>query len=611
MRKNNFLMAVAAVVLYQILLTACTVQAPVPVTGISAPTDKELRELYQRAKETEPPESERYRLQAAKLLLELDRLPEADTVFKSILSFTLSDEHKADYALTGARLAIALFDNESAVNLLGQHSNLIATRPVEVQIDAAKLRGQALLALEKNIESAKEYIFIAPFLSGEAAEQNKELIWSTLMKAQIEELRFNLQSTSFSDYQGWLEVVLLTRENLDDLDLQLQALDNWLLRWPQHPAALSLPYELAILKTMISERPERITLMLPLKGENATAGKAIRDGFLTAYYAARARQSNTPTIRIIDTTSHENFLFLYDNAVLEGTDLIIGPLEKEHVDILAAHQNLIVPTLALNYDITEPGPGREITENLFQFGLAAEDEARQVARRARQLGNKNSLVLAPETSWGMRIEQAFSDEWTKLEGTLLETQYFSDTSNYAQTASKLLHIDESEQRKQRMEQVLGKNLEFTARPREDMDFIFMIATPKQARQIKPTLAFYYVGSTPVYSTSHIYSGKEDPLLDRDLDGIIFCETPWMLGTSEKSLKTTIKRHWPANADRYGRLYAMGVDAYHLFPRTRQLALIPGSSINGETGSLTMNASRQVIRELHWAKIDRGIIKRIQ
>jgi hypothetical protein len=144
-----------------------------------------------------------------------------------------------------------------------------------------------------------------------------------------------------------------------------------------------------------------------------------------------------------------------------------------------------------------------------------------------------------------------------------------------------------------------------------MDFIFIIGTPKQARQIKPTLAFYYVGTTPIYSTSHIYSGKEDPLLDRDLDGIIFSETPWMLGSSEKSLKSTIKQFWPSNADRFGRLYALGVDAYHLFPRTKQLALIPGSKINGETGSLTMNTSGQIIRELHWAKIIRGNITRIQ
>ena len=611
MFRTKLRLAIIAALLSQFVLTACTVQPTKPAIEIISSTDQDLKRLYQQAKESAPPESEKYRLLAVKLLLELKRLPEADTVFKSIMVNTLSDELKADYSLTGARLAIDLFENESALELLNLYYDLLTSQPIAVQIAAADLRAQAYLGLEKNIESAREYIFIAPFLSAESAMQNKELIWSTLMKTETDELQSYNQATSYSDFQGWLELALLTKENLDDLDLQLQALGEWTRRWPKHPAAINLPYELTILKTVITERPNRIALMLPLTGVNATAGKAIRDGFLSAFYQAQARGSNTPIVRIIDTAESDDFLALYDKVILEGADLIIGPLEKSNVELLAIQPSLLVPTLALNYDVAEQKLPENRTVNLYQFGLSAEDEARQVARRAWRLGNKSTLILAPGTDWGQRIERAFADEWLKLEGTLLETQYFSDTSNYAQTASKLLNIDESEKRKQRLEQITGKNLEFTARPRADMDFIFIIGTPKQARQIKPTLAFYYVGTTPIYSTSHIYSGKEDPLLDRDLDGIIFSETPWMLGSSEKSLKSTIKQFWPSNADRFGRLYALGVDAYHLFPRTKQLALIPGSKINGETGSLTMNTSGQIIRELHWAKIIRGNITRIQ
>ena len=611
MPKNKLRIAFITVLLYQLLLTACTVQPPRPDSGTISTSDQELKQLYKQARNATPPESETYRLQAAKLLISLDRLSEANNVFKSIVTFGLPNDVMIDYTLTGARLAVRLFENEEALALLNQNANLLANQPVSIQIEAAELRGNALLALDQNIGSAKEYIFIAPFLTEENSEQNKELIWSTLMKAQIEELQPHVQLGSFSDFQGWLEIVLLSKESLDNLDAQLQSLQDWTRRWPFHPAAKSLPRELAILATVITERPEKIVLMLPLTGKNSTAGKAIRDGFFSAFYAAKSTHSNTPTIHVIDTSKNTDFLVLYENAILESADLIIGPLQKKNVELLSEQGSLIVPTLALNYSLPQEDGQEVTTQNLYQFGLSAEDEARQVARRARQLGNKNTLILAPESAWGKRIEQAFSDEWTQLEGTLLEAQYFNDKTNYAQASSKLLNINESEQRKQRIRETVGGKVEFTPRPREDMDFIFIIATPKQARQIKPTLAFYYAGNTPVYSTSHIYSGKEDPLLDRDLDGITFSETPWMLNSSEKSLKHTVKRTWPSTADRFGRLYALGVDAYRLFPRLKQLILIPSSKINGETGSLTMNNYGRIIRELQWAKIRRGKIRRIQ
>ena len=39
-----------------------------------------------------------------------------------------------------------------------------------------------------------------------------------------------------------------------------------------------------LIATLADSRPEKIALALPLQGPLATAGKAIRDGFLAAYY---------------------------------------------------------------------------------------------------------------------------------------------------------------------------------------------------------------------------------------------------------------------------------------------------------------------------------------
>ena len=124
--------------------------------------------------------------------------------------------------------------------------------------------------------------------------------------------------------------------------------------------------------------------------------------------------------------------------------------------------------------------------------------------------HKTSLILTPGSGWGQRIASAFNEEWQQLGGTVLESAYFDSEKSYSNAIRELFDIDSSEQRAKRMRAVLAKNIEFTARRRSDVDFIFIVATPKQARQIKPTLAFHFAGKVPVYATSHIYSGTVPP-----------------------------------------------------------------------------------------------------
>lgn len=60
----------------------------------------------------------------------------------------------------------------------------------------------------------------------------------------------------------------------------------------------------------------------------------------------------------------------------------------------------------------------------------------------------------------------------------------------------------------------------------------------------------------------------------------------------------------------GRLYAMGVDAYSLAPRLNQLKALPDNRVEGLSGSLTMNPSQRVERQLPWAEFSGGQVKRL-
>ena len=58
-----------------------------------------------------------------------------------------------------------------------------------------------------------------------------------------------------------------------------------------------------------------------------------------------------------------------------------------------------------------------------------------------------------------------------------------------------------------LQQLLGRNLEFEMRRRQDAEFIFVVASPSMGRQIKPFINYYYAYDLPVIATSRIYSGK--------------------------------------------------------------------------------------------------------
>ena len=136
---------------------------------------------------------------------------------------------------------------------------------------------------------------------------------------------------------------------------------------------------------------------------------------------------------------------LYQQAVAEGAQQIIGPLTKESVAALAGMGSFQIPVLALNtLDNETSSPAQ-----FYQFSLSPEDEASQVAERAWQDGQRRALALVPEGAWGDRLLQAFTQQWQILGGTLLEVQrYSSDQRSYSNDVRHLLNIDASEKRHQ-------------------------------------------------------------------------------------------------------------------------------------------------------------------
>ncbi len=342
-----------------------------------------------------------------------------------------------------------------------------------------------------------------------------------------------------------------------------------------------------------------------MQGQLASVAQALRDGFLAAHLQAQQAGAADLRIELYDSSRISSLDAVYQQAQADGVQLIIGPLEKDLVRQLSERERLPITTLALNYS----DAGQNTPPQLFQFGLAAEDEAREVARRAWADGHRRAIALAPRGEWGARILAAFRQTWEDAGGTLVAAEPLAEPVELANQIAALLHLRNSESRAQSVQNTISKDVSSQPTRRQDVDFIFLAATPQQAQQVRPTLIFQYAGDIPVYATSHLHAANQNRTQYLDLDGIRFAETPWLLDP-QLPLRQQIERQWPQAAGSLGRLYAMGADAYLLAPRLNQLLALPNTQLDGLSGTLSLNPQQRIERQLPWAQFRDGQVERL-
>ena len=502
--------------------------------------------------------------------------------------------------------------NRAAIALAEQHPleamALLDTVPAggAYAVDLHRLRAEAYLQEFRYYLSARERVQLDPLLTDpEARLDNEFAIWETLNRLTDVELQQLRTAPPPDPLSGWMELVELARLYLQQPEALAEVTPHWQQRYPGHPASEAFIPKLLESMSQIGQPPAQVALLLPLNGKLAEAATAIRDGALAAYYDT-PDTALQPRLQIIDSgDTAESALAAYQQAVLDGAQFVIGPLRKEAVQALATQPQLAVPVLALN-QLEEQA---QSTPSLYQFGLAPEDEAREVARLAWHEGYTRTIALLPESEWGERVYAAFAEEWQILGGEILDVQrYDNSKTDHGKIISASLHLDSSKARHQQLTRQLGMNLEFEPRRREDVDFFFLIASPSQARLIRPQLSFYRATSLPVYATSRVYSGQPNAAQDADMNGIVFCDMPWTLDKDSnwQHLQQTINDFWPVAANRYARLYALGIDAYRLVSYLGNSNAGMFGAYRGVTGNLTLTYQGLVSRTLRCAEFRHGV-----
>jgi outer membrane PBP1 activator LpoA protein len=470
----------------------------------------------------------------------------------------------------------------------------------QVAANLLAIKAEALFRLGRPIDATNALLDRELWLDDSAAiAGNQRRLWNSYSNWGDELSPELAQDRDDAVLTGWLDLGYVAWSGKQNPAILRGALTNWQLGYPQHPAnQYLLPELLADLRSNQTS-PNRTALLLPLSGRQKGAAAAVRDGFLAAHFSA-AGEIPPPPIRVYDT-AETNARDAYERAIRDGADFIVGPLLKNAAEQIAAGP-VSVTTLALNFlaeDSVAPA-------GFFQFALSPEDEARQAALRAVSAGQLRAIGLAPNNAWGKRLLNSFAAELESSGGKIIDYRYYDPAAaDYSQGIEDLLLISESTARADRLQANLSINLDFEPRRRADIDLIFMAANAKSGKLIRPQLRFHFAGKIPTYATSAIY--QEAARGNHDLNGIMFPDIPWILSPDEDTIaiRQTLETHWPNDAARRSRFYALGYDAYQLMPALFNQAGNITLELTGKTGTLYMSDGGRVRRQLPWAKFRRG------
>jgi outer membrane PBP1 activator LpoA protein len=331
--------------------------------------------------------------------------------------------------------------------------------------------------------------------------------------------------------------------------------------------------------------PERIGMLLPLSGRYQTVGSALQLGALTAHFShLQANQRHIlHTLRFYDVgPGPDAAANAYQQATQDGMTIIVGPVNKDAIDAVLSKNTLSTPLLILNQiEYADKYP------RLYQFGLAPEDEARQIAEKAYEDGYRNAGLLIPDSGWGKRLADGFRQRFEQLGGRVIQIQTYAHANENLDIPTHLLAS-------------LPTHSSELLKP--PIDMIFLDAAAEQGRLLVGELRNLAKSLPAIYSTSHLYSGRPSPDKDRVFDGIVFPDMPWVLNPGNFPSAHSARPYSTAKNGEEARLFAFGYDAYSL------ASLLNGDqrlALNGASGHLQINNNQSISRTLIWARFNQG------
>ena len=652
------------VLLAGLILAACTGQGPQtsnvniqgPATGTS---DYYLQQVQQSSDDSKTD----WQLLAIRALMKEGKYPQASEQL-SQLPQQLSSTQQQELQLLNAQLRLSNQDYNGAQQLLGQVDSDALSKDQQARyygLQIAAMQGRPSLPL------LRAYIAQEPLLQGNDHQKNIDATWQALLQMPQDQVNNLVINADENTLQGWLDLLGVYRANSSAPETLKSALSDWQTRYPQNPAAKSLPAALSQIQNYTQASTSTIALLLPTSGQAQVFASAIQRGFNDAKNGvlnpapppaapqpdaaaapspdqqpadsgnanpvvspaaaasmppvqpetqpavgnASAAPAATAQVKVYDTSS-QPIQQVMQQAQQDGATLVVGPLLKSNVEQVANSQTPL-NVLALN----EPGQIQN-HPNLCYFALSPEDEARDAAHHIWEQGKRQPLLLVPRNSLGDRVSKAFAQEWQTLGGATVLQQQFGSVAELKQGINSGAGISLSgtpltvQPAEPQSISVAGltipapqESMPASVAPQGNPDAVYIVSTQDELQLIKPmiTMRTGSRSNIALYASSRSYQAGAGPDFRLEMDGLQFSDIPLLSGTNPALMQQAARTF--NNDYSLVRLYAMGIDAWTLANHFNQMRQMPGFAIDGNTGKLSANQDCVINRKLAWNQYQRG------
>ncbi|WP_312836729.1 penicillin-binding protein activator [Pantoea sp.] len=645
------------VLLAGLILAACTGQGPqTSNVNIQGPATGTSDYYLQQAQQSSDDSKTDWQLLAIRALMKEGKYSQASQQIGQ-LPQQLSTTQQQELRLLNAQLRLSNQDFNGAQQLLGQVDAGALSKDQLARYYALQI---AAMQSRPSLPLLRAYIAQEPLLQGDDRQKNIDATWQALLQMPQDQANNLVINANENTLQGWLDLLGVYRANSGAPEALKAALKDWQTRYPQNPAAKSLPTALSQVQNFTQASTSTIALLLPTSGQAQVFASAIQRGFNDAKNGAlnpasqpvdaapsadhsstdagdatatanageanpdAAQPETQPTqaaaapavtaqIRVYDTSS-QPIQQVLQQAQQDGATLVVGPLLKSNVEQVASSQTPL-NVLALN----EPEQIQNLP-NLCYFALSPEDEARDAAHHIWDQGKRQPLLLVPRSSLGDRVSKAFAQEWQTLGGATVLQQKFGSVAELKQGINSGAGIALSgtpltvEPTQPQGIAIAGltipapqESMPTPDAPQGNPDAVYIVSTQDELQLIKPmiTMRTGSRSNIALYASSRSYQAGAGPDFRLEMDGLQFSDIPLLSGADPALMQQAARSF--NNDYSLVRLYAMGIDAWTLANHFNQMRQTPGFAIDGNTGKLSANQDCVINRKLAWNQYQKGQI----
>lgn len=515
-----------------------------------------------------PEEQQTYRLLAVRKLIEENKAIEAQNTFSELNVALLDELQKTEYNLLNAQLQALQGNTNVSLRLLKQLNVAQLSRSQQLRFYQTEVK--VWESQRDVVEIVRSRSLIDQFLTNSKARQeNNDSIWTTLRQANKGMLEQASARTGEANVAGWLELINRYNANMVNPSLLPAAVEEWKQLYPSHSANQLMPSELQNLANFQQTQLNGVALLLPLSGDAQVLGEIIKKGF------DDAKGDNPLPVKVYDTDSAD-VESLITQAKVDGAQTIIGPLLKNRVDeLLISPQIQDMNVLALNST-----PNVRPVARVCYYGLSPEAEARSAAERLFHDGISYAAVAAPQTDFGQRSADAFTQRWREL------TARDADVRYYNQPLDSVVALQNNG---------IGSG-----------SALYVLGTAEELLEIKQGIDNSPLANQfPIYTSSRSHSTNNSDEFRVSMEGVKFSEIPLLAQVDSAEFK---KADLLAQGDfSMMRLYAMGSDSWVIANKFNEFRQIAGFKISGLTGTLSAGTHCNIERQMTWLQYRNGAI----